>query len=1056
MLGEIVRFEWRYHTRQISFAAAALLFAGFGFVLTATGFGPANLNVNSPYSIAQSIGMASLASVFVVAVFCANAVVRDRDYGFEEIVFTTAVEKFSFLFGRFAGSFLAAFTAFSACVAGMLAALLTHHDRVGPVSLVPYAWALFVLVLPSMLVIAVVLFAIATLTRSVLASVVGAVAIYVLYFVAAAFTNSPLMAAATPGAHDSGAAALLDPFGLSAFFAQARYWTPALRNTRLIALEGSFLANRLLWLAVAVAGWLTVYRRFSFRVVSPSKPLARGDATDAAPVVTTPLRAARAATSPSDSAASLARLRLELRSFLGSIPFVLLALLWFVLAFALLIAEVTGGEYGSALYPSMGFLLSALQQPLGLVGAVIIVYYSAEIVWRERATGIAEILGATAASSGVFVVAKWIVLALLTLVLMASGFAAAIAVQVVRGYVHPQPSVLLGFAWFAGLPLVLLAAAAVFIQSVVPQKYAGMLATLALAVIAQAGDAFGLHPLLRPFGPPGVRYSEMNGFGDYAAPFHAFAALWATLAAVALWWATTRWRSTKADRSRTSTRVVLAGCALVLAGAAWIFYETNVRHVYMSPRAAARWRAAYEKTYSGASTAAAPHITAVAADVALFPKARRYRISGRDQLANDSGRAIATMLVTLPREADVVRLAVEGATLSKADTRFGTYTYRFDEPLPPGGKTTMTFDVRYDESGLRADPPDESITGNGSFVIGQRTFPRIGYRHEYEIDDASERKKQGLPARPETSETDVALDAGWIDFDATVSTDADQLAVTSGRLLSDSARGARRYLHYRSDRPIHDSFIFASARYAVTTAMAGAVKITIAYHPAHGANVDRILRAAEKSIALFERSYGPYPHRDLKIVEAAAYWPFGGLAMPDTVFLSESRTFLIDARDPRRLDLLARRTAHEVAHQWWGQYVTPAERAGAAVIVESLAKYSELRLLEALYGPSAVDESLEQERDRYARGRVRDTLPEVPLARVTNQEYLYYGKGAIVMHAISNLLGVDRFDAVLRDFVASQGGPAHRPTVDQLVEAMQRQATAPQRSLITRWMYSVN
>jgi ABC-2 type transport system permease protein len=262
MLGEIVRFEWRYHTRQISFAAATLFFAGFGFVLTATGFGPANLNVNSPYSIAQSIGMASLAGVFVVAVFCASAVVRDRDYGFEEIVFTTAVEKFSYLFGRFAGSFLAAITAFSACAAGMLAALVTHRDRVGPVSLVPYAWTLLVLVLPSMLVIAVVLFAIATLTRSVLASVVGAVAIYVLYFVAAAFTNSPLMAAATPGARDSGVAALLDPFGLSAFFAQTRYWTPALRNTRLIALDGGFLLNRLLWLAVAVAGWLVLYRRF--------------------------------------------------------------------------------------------------------------------------------------------------------------------------------------------------------------------------------------------------------------------------------------------------------------------------------------------------------------------------------------------------------------------------------------------------------------------------------------------------------------------------------------------------------------------------------------------------------------------------------------------------------------------------------------------------------------------------------------------------------------------------------------------------------------------------
>ncbi|HEX2059669.1 MAG TPA: hypothetical protein VHK90_02930, partial [Thermoanaerobaculia bacterium] len=100
MLKDIVRFEWRYHTRQISFVAAVLLFALFGFALTATGFGPDNVHIDSPYSIAQSIGLLSLFSLFVLAVFCANAVVRDRETGMEEIVFTTSVEKLPFLLDR--------------------------------------------------------------------------------------------------------------------------------------------------------------------------------------------------------------------------------------------------------------------------------------------------------------------------------------------------------------------------------------------------------------------------------------------------------------------------------------------------------------------------------------------------------------------------------------------------------------------------------------------------------------------------------------------------------------------------------------------------------------------------------------------------------------------------------------------------------------------------------------------------------------------------------------------------------------------------------------------
>ena len=140
MLTDVIRFEWRYHTRQVSFIAAALFFAGFGFALTATGFGPANVHINSPYDIAQTLGLISLAAVFAIAIFCANSVVRDREHHFEEIVFCTSVEKFPYLFGRFAGSFLAAFTVFSATAIGMmLAALLPLHDasRVGPFSIDP-------------------------------------------------------------------------------------------------------------------------------------------------------------------------------------------------------------------------------------------------------------------------------------------------------------------------------------------------------------------------------------------------------------------------------------------------------------------------------------------------------------------------------------------------------------------------------------------------------------------------------------------------------------------------------------------------------------------------------------------------------------------------------------------------------------------------------------------------------------------------------------------------------------------------------------------------------
>ena len=45
MIRDIIRFEWRYHTRQMTFVAAAAVYFLFGFMFAATGFGPDNLHI---------------------------------------------------------------------------------------------------------------------------------------------------------------------------------------------------------------------------------------------------------------------------------------------------------------------------------------------------------------------------------------------------------------------------------------------------------------------------------------------------------------------------------------------------------------------------------------------------------------------------------------------------------------------------------------------------------------------------------------------------------------------------------------------------------------------------------------------------------------------------------------------------------------------------------------------------------------------------------------------------------------------------------------------------
>jgi ABC-2 type transport system permease protein len=602
----------------------------------------------------------------------------------------------------------------------------------------------------------------------------------------------------------------------------------------------------------------------------------------------------------------------------------------------------------------------------------------------------------------------------------------------------------------------------VLIQTLSPSKYFGLFAVLVAGVVIQAGSAAGIeHPLLTFAGAPPLQYSDMNGFGASATPFVWFMSLWTTTGSLFLLTACALWRRasgsgvfrTIAKNIRPRVAAVLAATAVAIA--AFIFYNTNVLNHWTSTGAALDWSAGYEKTYRPLASMPGPNIAAITADVALYPGQRLYHVSGHYDLVNAGATPIAKMLVSVARDAVVAKLALASATLLRRDDVFATYAFQFNRPLQPHERTTLQFDLTHEDRGFPATAANTSIAANGSFITPAHCFPILGYRLRYEISDPIERKKRGLPpslavdADTRTGDDDLRVE--WTNVDVTLSTEPDQIALAPGRLIKDWTANHRRYFHYRADAPIHNNIIFASARYAVTGATAGATPIEIYYHPEHHANIARIVTAAADSIRIFENTFGPYPQSQLRIAEAPSYEHFGGLAMPGLVFLNEHRAFLIDASDPSHIDLVTRRTAHEVAHQWWGHYVTPAAAPGASTIIESLPRYSELLVLEKRYGRAQVRRSLQFELDRYLGGRTSDKNAEVPLTRVTDQAWLYYGKGAIVLNALKELLGEETLNRGLRSFIAAHAGPTHQPKIGDLLQSIDEATPPAYRPLVAEW-----
>ncbi len=206
-------------------------------------------------------------------------------------------------------------------------------------------------------------------------------------------------------------------------------------------------------------------------------------------------------------------------------------LLWVGAAGIQVFENLRRAEFGTALFPTAGLILRHLDRPLLLFGLLVIVYFSGELVWRERTVRFAEIVDATPVSSAVFLASKVVALLLLVGVPIGVAIVVGVTIQVASGYRPIEPALHAPLFYFSGLPLALFAVLAMFIQTLAPHRYAGMLAALVAAVLLPLGaPGAPEHPLLRYAAGDSVSYSELNGFGPTAFVFTSLMTYWKAFA----------------------------------------------------------------------------------------------------------------------------------------------------------------------------------------------------------------------------------------------------------------------------------------------------------------------------------------------------------------------------------------------------------------------------------------------------------------------------------------------------------------------------------------------
>jgi hypothetical protein len=278
---------------------------------------------------------------------------------------------------------------------------------------------------------------------------------------------------------------------------------------------------------------------------------------------------------------------------------------------------------------------------------------------------------------------------------------------------------------------------------------------------------------------------------------------------------------------------------------------------------------------------------------------------------------------------------------------------------------------------------------------------------------------------------------------------ADWILVATGKLVSAKTAGAEQTSRWVSERPIPVAG-FNLGKYSRATARAGnASVVTYATAnvernfpamqtpqapphtflgnreasvgtpdreiPSPARNAQNVANAAAKALEFYQQRFGPFPYGELSLTQFPANISQG---WPGLVFLA-SYAFLTGPErenfqpDPKLRLALEQTTAHEVAHQWWGDLVN-WDGYRDQWTMEALANYSAMMLLESR-NPTAFRELMQKFRDdllikRDKGQQVTDAGPVTLGIRLSSSQFpegypaISYGRGTWLIHMLRCML----------------------------------------------------
>ena len=853
------------------------------------------------------------------------------------------------------------------------------------------------------------------------------------------------------------------------------HWTVAEQNELLLPIQGTFIHNRLFWLGIGLLNFMGLYKRFKLRqetrllsmggqcffsrlsnsVFPPPAPFQRGRGTKP-PQKTLNLGSLTKVNLPKinldfsfsqqlNTAWKLAKY--DFKYILKSKAFQ--SLLVGGLVLVILMMQSIQARNGTETLPMTWKMLEQPGQFFAGVVNFMTFLFAGFLVQRSRMASIQQLADVSPFPNWVFLVSKFLALVKMQVVLLLMVMIGGIISQINKGYFQFEINQYL-FTLY-GIKLihfVIWGMLALFMHTFLDKPYLTFFLLLFIPVgcigIAEFGPQFLGMDLLEqcflrynqdPAGVFGLRYSDMDGYGANLPAYFLYKFYWFLGGMLFLIGALLLWKrgltySFKERlflvKKRLTTNMAFGFLTTLFAFLSMgfmFYYEENIATEYFTRVERRDLLAKAEQKYNQYVDYVQPKITAVKMNMDIFPTKRHFEASGEYWLKNKSNQTIDTLVINyLPH--------------------FHT-TYQFNQPFSILSKDTIAdiahFDIVVLENGLlKGDSLLMTFTNysnpvtwlnNNEIVRKQGTlirddlFPRLGnwlffWREAYNMGKHDHRPHPTDSLATVGSWT--AMDADRVDFEAILSTSADQIALTSGQLQKEWMDNNRNYFQYKANGKMSISYVFTSGKYEVQKDQWEGIDLAIYYDKKHPHNVANMMAGMKASLAYCAENFSPYQFKQVRIVEFAQTGGASAHGYPGFIPTGEGAGFISDIRDSSAdgWDMPFGTAVHEVAHQWWGNQVIPADVLGVKMVVESMADYVTLMVEKEEKGIKTARQSAKHRLKAYLEGRNRDRQEESPLMYAyPHQNYIHYPKGALVLYAMSDYIGEQKLNQTIKKYV---------------------------------------